>query len=59
MTKWDDYMKLEGFKEYYIIEAYQYLPDEIERKRVIDQIEQAKSAAEAKAIIDEARGLNA
>ena len=55
-SKWDDYMRLESFKEYYIIECYQYIPIEVERIKVIRDIEQAKSAEEAKAIIQKARG---
>jgi hypothetical protein len=54
-TKWDEYMKLEGFQEYYVIEAYQYVTDELERKKVIAQIEDSKNAEEAKAIIAKAR----
>lgn len=49
-------MRLEGYKEYYMIEAYQYVTDEVERKKVIAQIECAKSIEEAKAIIAKARG---
>ena len=56
--KWDEYMRLEGYKEYYIIEAYQYIPIESDRKKVIDDIEHAKDADEAKSIIAKARGEN-
>jgi hypothetical protein len=53
--KWDDYMKTEGWKDYYIIEAYQYIPIEYEREAVIQKIECAKTAEEAKQIIADAR----
>ncbi len=55
-SKWNEYMKSEGFKDYYCIEAYQYITEESARSEVIRKIEGAKSAEEAKAIIAKARG---
>ena len=57
--KWDEYMKMEGWKDFYIIEAYQYIPIEDEREEVIQKIECAKTSNEAKQIIAEARGKTA
>jgi hypothetical protein len=47
----DDYMKLEGWKDYFIIEAYQYIPNDLDRSPVIRQIEAARTQEEAKEII--------
>ena len=38
-AKWDEYMRLEGWRDYYVIEAYQYIAIESERKKVIKEIE--------------------
>lgn len=53
--KWDEYMKIEGWKDFYIIEAYQYISTEEDRESVIQKIEAARTAEEAKRIIAEAR----
>lgn len=55
-AKWDEYMRLEGWKDYYLIEAYQYISDESRRSVVIKEIESAKNAEEAKEIIAKERG---
>ena len=52
----DDYMKLEGWKDYFIIECYQYIPNDIDRSPVIRQIEAARTQEEAKAIIGKWKG---
>lgn len=54
-TKWDEYLKTEAWKDYYIIEAYQYIPDEVERDVAIMKIEASKTAEEAKDVIAKAR----
>ena len=54
--KWDEYMKIEGWKYFYIIEAYQYIPIEEDREAVIQKIEASKTAEEAKAVIARAKG---
>jgi hypothetical protein len=54
-AKWDEYMRLEGWRDYYVIEAYQYIAIESERKKVIREIEACRTAYEAKAIIDKVR----
>jgi hypothetical protein len=54
-AKWDEYMRLEGWRDYYVIEAYQYIAIESERKKVIKEIEACRTADEAKAIIDKVR----
>ncbi len=51
----DDYMKLEGWKDYFIIECYQYIPNDLDRSPVIRQIEACRTADEAKAVIDKVR----
>ena len=51
-------LELDYWKDYRIIEAYQYIPIESDRKKVIDDIEHAKDADEAKSIIAKARGEN-
>ena len=52
----DDYMKLEGRKDCFIIEAYQYIPNDLDRSPVIRQIEAARTQEEAKAIIGKWKG---
>ena len=54
-AKWDEYMRLEGWRDYYVIEAYQYVADESRRSVVIKQIEACRTAEEAKAVIDKVR----
>ena len=49
-------LELDFWKDYRIIEAYQYVAIESERKKVIRQIEACRTADEAKAIIDKVRG---
>jgi len=56
-AKWDEYMRLEGWRDYYVIEAYQYIAIESERKKVIREIEACRTAEEAKAIIDKVRAV--
>lgn len=56
-SKWDDYIRTEGFKDYYCIEAYQYVVGMEERSLVIREIEASKTPEEAKAIIQRARGI--
>jgi|GEM_PF-2875896 hypothetical protein len=56
-AKWDEYMRLEGWRDYYVIEAYQYVADESRRSVVIKQIEGCRTADEAKAIIDKVRAV--
>jgi len=48
-------LELDYWKDYCIIEAYQYIAIESERKKVIRQIEACRTADEAKAIIDKVR----
>ena len=45
----DDGLELDYWKDYRIIEAYQYIAIESERKKVIRQIEECRTADEAKA----------
>jgi hypothetical protein len=52
---WDLYIRTEGFKEYHIIECYQYIANESERKKVIRQIEACRTPDEAKAVIERVR----
>jgi hypothetical protein len=54
-AKWDEYMRLEGWRDYYVIEAYQYVAEESRRSKVIREIEACRTADEAKAIIDKVR----
>lgn len=54
---WDEHMKTEGFKDYYIIECYQYITDELDRDVAIRSVESCKTHDEAKAVIAKARGL--
>jgi hypothetical protein len=49
-------LELDYWKDYRIIEAYQFIANESERKKVIRQIEACRTAEEAKAIIDKVRG---
>jgi hypothetical protein len=56
VDEWDLYMRTEGYKEYHIIECYQYIPDELDRKVAIRAIEAAKTPDEAKAVIEKAKG---
>lgn len=49
-------LELDYWKDYRIIEAYQYITDESERKKVIKEIEACRTAEEAKAVIDKVRG---
>lgn len=58
MAKWDEYMKSEGWKDYYVIECYQYIGDEHEREVAIAAVEASKTAEEAKAVIARAKGEN-
>ena len=55
-SRWDEFMKTEAFKDYYCIEVFQYITDESQRSRVIKEIDNCKTAEEAKAIIMKARG---
>jgi hypothetical protein len=48
-------LELDYWKDYRIIEAYQYIAYESERKKVIKEIEACRTAEEAKAIIDRVR----
>jgi hypothetical protein len=54
-TKWDEYIKTEGWKDFYIIEAYQYIPDEVDRDVAIMKIEASQTAEEAKDVIAKAK----
>jgi hypothetical protein len=51
-----EYMRLEGWKDYCCIEAYQFIPDELDRSVAIRKIEAARTVEDAKAVIAEARG---
>ena len=59
MKSKDAGLELDYWKDYRIIEAYQYVADESERKKVIKEIEACRTAEEAKAVIDKekAEGL--
>lgn len=48
-------LELDYWKDYRIIEAYQYIAYESERKKVIREIEACRTAEEAKAVIDKVR----
>lgn len=48
-------LELDYWKDYRIIEAYQYIAIESERKKVIREIEGCRTAEEAKAVIDKVR----
>jgi hypothetical protein len=48
-------LELDYWKDYRIIEAYQFIANESERKKVIRQIEACRTADEAKAVIDKVR----
>ena len=48
-------LELDYWKDYRIIEAYQYIAIESERKKVIREIEACRTADEAKAVIDRVR----
>ena len=56
MAKFNDYLDSEAWKDYYTIEAYQYIPDVQERDLVVAEIEKTKTASEAKAIIAKYKG---
>jgi hypothetical protein len=56
MPKFDDYLKSEAWKDYYVIECYQYIGDEQEREVAIAAVEASKTADEAKAVIARAKG---
>jgi len=49
-------LELDYWKDYRIIEAYQYIAYESERKKVIREIEGCRTAEEAKDVIDKVRG---
>jgi hypothetical protein len=53
----DAELELDYWKDYRIIEAYQYIAIESERKKVIREIEACRTAEEAKAIIDKVRAV--
>jgi hypothetical protein len=55
--EWDVYMRTEGWKEYHIIECYQYISDELDRAVAIRAVEASRKPDEAKAVIAKARGL--
>ena len=48
-------LELDYWKDYRIIEAYQYIAIESDRKKVIKEIEACRTAEEAKAVIDKVR----
>ena len=57
MGKWDDYMELEGWKDYYCIEVFQYITDDAKRTEVMREIDNARTKQECESIIARARGL--
>jgi hypothetical protein len=50
-------LELDYWKDYRIIEAYQYIANESERVKVIEEIEACHSADECRAVIEKARAM--
>lgn len=55
--QWSDYMELEGWRDYYCIEVFQYVTDDAKRTEVMREIDNARTKEECQSIIAKARGL--